>query len=109
MDGGSGIGQAEAAGIAQHLIDKALEGFDPGTPGGGIIVEEEQEVIQNGTTVINTPSDLKIGSQEIYLNGIRLSAGNNRDYSIDETNISFLNGWELFNQDIINILYSKNI
>ena len=87
----------------KQLIDSLIV---DGTLHAGL-VEAEQEITIDGAITVNTPADLKLGTEEIYLNGIRLSEGANRDYSINSASINFLNGWELFNQDVINIVYVK--
>ena len=70
-------------------------------------VEAEQHIenVTGHLTSLDTPTNLKPGSQEIYLNGIRLSEGAGYDYTIDPSNIDFVNGWKLFNDDVINIVY----
>lgn len=70
-------------------------------------VEAEQHIenVSGYLTSLNTPANLKPGSQEIYLNGIRLNEGSGYDYTIDPSTIDFVNGWKLFNDDVINIVY----
>lgn len=70
-------------------------------------VEAEQHIenVIGHITSLDTPANLKPGSQEIYLNGIRLSEGAGYDYTIDPSTIDFVNGWKLFNDDVINIVY----
>ena len=93
--------------IADAVIDDMVNNNQIAEP----TVEVEQTIINVGTvpgtgvTSVSTPPDLKAGTQEIYLNGIRLSEGTGNDYSIDPTTIEFLNGWELFDNDVINIVY----
>ena len=107
--GGPGGGLTEEEVI--ELIDDMIDDGDLAEP----TVEAEQVIVTgqsgyspgNGVTILPTPSDLKLGTQELFLNGLRMSEGNSRDYSIDATHINFLNGWELFNDDVINIVYVK--
>ena len=96
--------------IADNIIDDMIN--------NGIIAEPTIEAEQTitgtgtipggGTTTLTTPPNLKLGTQEIYLNGIRMSEGGSKDYSINSTNINFLNGWELFDGDEINMVYVQD-
>ncbi len=98
---GGGLTEAEVIQIINDMIDSGE--LAAGT------VEAEQEIVSvTGISSVETPTDLKLGTEEIFLNGVRLSEGMNRDYSITTTTINFLNGWELFTRDVINIIYVKD-
>ncbi len=98
---GDGMTQEEVEQLIQDLIDD-------GTLAEATIEAEQEIVSVGGVNSLSTPPDLKLGTEELFLNGVRLSEGTNRDYSINATTINFLNGWELFTQDVINIVYVKD-
>lgn len=59
----------------------------------------------SGLTTISSPPNMKVGTQTLFLNGIRQREGADNDYTIDPTTITFVNDLELFNDDVINIIY----
>jgi hypothetical protein len=87
------------------IEDQILYDPDDGNPVVGTASQVWYDIDVDLTVAVPKPVGMVSGSESIYLNGVKLREGATNDYLINTIDIDFVNGWNLYINDIVEIEY----